>query len=45
MCIRDRDKVVQVFSDLGFSFMSPPNEQAWLDSQTLYTSSETLSLH
>ena len=40
-----KDKVVQVFSDLGFSFMSPPNEQAWLDSQTLYTSSETLSLH
>ena len=40
-----KDKVVQVFSDLGFSFMSPPDEQAWLDSQTLYTSSETLSLH
>lgn len=39
-----KEKVVDVFRQLGISFTNPPNEEAWLKKQSIYSTTRTIKI-
>lgn len=39
-----KEKVVEIFRQLGISFTNPPDEQKWLEKQTIYSTEKTIKI-